>query len=128
MKILDYTEDNLASALSNKLTSPELVKIKKHFSYFKKYLESPELNVKTILIEEDYISRDYLHDYASYYALCFEKYEKVCRRVHFFDIGVTLEDFQSIILKTKEETAEFWKHYIGFIVIKPIPVKMIGFT
>lgn len=128
MEILDYTEGNLASALSNKFTSPELVKIKKHFNYFKKYLESPELNVKTILIEENYISRDYLHDYASYYALCFEKYEKVCRRVHFFDIKVTLEDFQKIILRPKDETTEFWKHYIGFIVIKPIPVKMIGFT
>lgn len=128
MDILTYSEENLASALSNKYTSPELVKAKKHFNYFKKYLGSPELDAKTILIEENYISRDYLHDYASYYALCFEKYEKVCRRVHFFDIAVTEEEFAQILLKPNEETVDFWKHYIGFIVIKPIPLKMIGYT
>jgi len=128
VKVYAYSEENLASALSNKYTTPELVKNKKHFSYFKKYLESPELSAKTILIEENYISRDYLHDYASYYALCFEKYEKVCRRVHFFDIKVSQEEFEKIILQSKENTADFWKHYIGFIVIKPIPVKMIGYT
>lgn len=128
MDILSYSEENLALALSNKYTSPELVKVKKHFSYFQKYLGNTGLDAKTILIEENYISRDFLHDYASYYALCFEKYEKVCRRVHFFDLAVTREEFSEILLKPKEETTEFWKHYVGFIVIKPIPLKMIGYT
>ncbi|RFZ92948.1 hypothetical protein D0C36_16295 [Mucilaginibacter conchicola] len=128
MKILAYSEANLAVALSNKKTTPEIVKLKKHFSYFKKYLESPELNVKTILLEEGYISRDYLHDYASYYALCYEQYEKVCRRVHFFDNEVTEDEFKKIIIQPVEDQAEFWKHYMGFIVVKPLPSKMIGYT
>jgi len=128
VKILTYSEENLAEALSNKYTSPTLVKVKNHFDYFKKYLGSSGLDAKTILIEEDYISRDFLHDYASYYALCFEKYEKVCRRVHFFDIAVTEEEFSNKLLLPKEDTVEFWKHYVGFIVIKPIPLTMVGYT
>jgi hypothetical protein len=128
VQILTYSEDNLSLALSNKYTSPELVKVKNHFDYFKKYLGSSGLDAKTILIEENYISRDFLHDYASYYALCFEKYEKVCRRVHFFDIAVHEEEFARMLLLPKEETVEFWKHYVGFIVIKPIPLTMVGYT
>lgn len=128
MKILAFNEDNLASSLSNKHTTPEQVKLKQHYKYFLKYLSSAELGAKTILIEEGYVSRDYLHDYASYYALCFENYEKVCRRVHFFDIKVTKKIFLENILKPREESKEFWSHYIGFIVVKPIPVKMIGYT
>ncbi|NRF38543.1 hypothetical protein [Pedobacter foliorum] len=128
MEILPYSEDNLASVLSNKFTTSDLVKNKKHYDYFKNYLGIDGLNVKTILVETDYISRDYLHDYASYYALCFEKYEKVCKRIHFFDNEFDEDIFSAEILKTPEQSAKFWKHYVGFIVIKPIPVKMIGYT
>lgn len=128
MEILPYSEDNLASVLSNKFTTSDLVKNKKHYDYFKNYLGVDGLNVKTILIEPDYVSRDYLHDYASYYALCFEKYEKVCKRVHFFANEFDEDSFSIEILKTAEASAGFWNHYVGFIVIKPIPVKMIGYT
>ena len=128
MEILAFNGDNLASSLSNKYTSTEQVKLKKHYDYFFKYLSSSELGVKTIVIENNYISRDFLHDYASYYALCFEKYEKVCRRVHFFDSEINLEQFHEALLRPREETDNFWLHYVGFIVVKPIPVKMIGYS
>jgi hypothetical protein len=117
LKILAFNEDNLASSLSNKHTTPAQVKLKQHYRYFLKYLSSAELGAKTILIEEGYVSRDYLHDYASYYALCFENYEKVCRRVHFLDIKVTKKMFMENLLKPEEEVKEFWSHYVGFIVV-----------
>ncbi len=128
MNILPYTEDALAASLSNQYTTADLIKSKNHFTYLSNYFGTGGLNVQAILVEEDYVSKDFLHDYASYYALCFEKYPKVCRRVHFFDIPVTEDDFEGVILKPEAEQAEFWQHYVGFIVVKPIPGKVIGYT
>jgi hypothetical protein len=130
VNIIPYTEEALAASLSNLYTTADLIKTKNHFNYLSNYFGADGLNARTILIEEDYISKDFLHDYASYYALCFEKYPKVCRRVHFFDIEVTEADFQSIILKPekKKKQADFWEHYVGFVVVKPIPGKIIGYT
>lgn len=128
MNIIPYTEEALAASLSNKYTTADLIKSKNHFTYLSNYFGVNGLNAQTILIEEDYISKDFLHDYASYYALCFEKYPKVCRRVHFFDIPVSKALFESVILKPEVEQAAFWEHYVGFIVVKPIPGKVIGYT
>lgn len=127
MQILSYSEENLAISLSNNYTSKEVIAAKNHFNYLKTYLSSDEIAAKTIVIEDDYISKDYLHDYASYYAYCFEEYPKFCKRVHFFDSEFTDQDFKNIILGA-EHNPEFWKHYLGFIVVKPIPVTVIGYT
>jgi hypothetical protein len=128
VNIIPYTEEALAASLSNQYTTADLIKTKNHFTYLSNYFCVDGLNAQTILIEENYISKDFLHDYASYYALCFEKYPKVCRRVHFFDIPVTAGDFEAVILKPEAEQASFWEHYVGFIVVKPIPGKVIGYT
>lgn len=128
MDIKTYSADVLAEALSNKYTSADLIKSKNHFTYLSNYFGDDGLKAKTIFIEEGYVSKDFLHDYASYYALCFEPYPKVCRRVHFFDNEITEEEFQEMILKPENENGEFWEHYIGFVVVKPIPGKVIGYT
>lgn len=86
------------------------------------------MNAQTIVIEEDYISKDFLHDYASYYALCFEQYPKFCKRVHFFSSTFNEEEFKSIILTNEEDNTDFWENYLGFVVVKPIPVTVIGYT
>ena len=128
MEVLKFSDDNLAKSLSNNYTPEEVIKSKNHFRYLKGYLSAKGLDAKTIVIESDYISKDYLHDYASYYAYCFEKYPKFCKRIHFFDIEFSLQEFQSIILSSVKEKEDFWKHYLGFIVVKPIPVTIIGYT
>lgn len=128
MDIKPYSADALADALSNKYTSADLIRSKNHFTYLSNYFGDEGLKAKTIFIEENYVSKDFLHDYASYYALCFEPYPKVCRRVHFFDKEITADEFQEMILKPESENTEFWEHYIGFVVVKPIPGKVIGYT
>jgi hypothetical protein len=127
VQILSYSEENLAVSLSNDYTSKEVIAAKNHFSYLKAYLSSEEIAAKTIVIEDSYINKDYLHDYASYYAFCFEEYPKFCKRVHFFDSEFTEQDFKNIVLST-EDNSSFWKHYLGFIVVKPIPVTVLGYT
>lgn len=128
LQIVPYSDSSLASALANKYTTSEIISSKNHFIYLKGYLSSSDINAQTIVIEEDYVSKDFLHDYASYYVLCFEPYPKVCKRVHFFDNTFTEEEFNRIILGKESDNQDFWKHYLGFIVVKPIPITVIGYT
>lgn len=125
MDVLKYNPSNLSKELSNKHTDVEMVKTKNHFSYFKNYLGVDGLNAKTMVIEEEYVSKDFLHDYASYYAFCFTHYHKFCRRIHFFSRAFTLEDLNKAIVG---ENHRLWNSYLGFIVVNPIPITMIGYT
>lgn len=128
MRLLEYNEENLAVAFSNDYTTPQVISAKNHFLYFKDYFSPQGLNAKMMVVEDNYVSKDFLHDYASYYAFCFENYPKTCRRIHFFDVDFTEEKFNSFLLNADENSDNFWSHYLGFIVIKPIPVTVIGFT
>ncbi|THU40778.1 hypothetical protein FAM09_01310 [Niastella caeni] len=127
MKILPYSVENLAKALSNEYTSSEVISSKNHFIYLKDYFGSSDIDAKSIVIEENYVSKDFLHDYASYYALCFEPYPKICKRVHFFKSSFTEVELKASLIDANV-TANFWNSYLGFIVIKPIPVTVIGYT
>jgi hypothetical protein len=127
LKILKYSTDNLLYALSNEYTIPENVKKKKHFKYLKSYLSPNGINAKTILIEESYNSVDYLLDFQDYYLRCFKKYPKFCKRVHFFSNEFDKEYFDKILLETKK-SQNFWNNYLGFIVVRPIPITVLGYT
>jgi hypothetical protein len=128
VQLTDYTPILLSEALSNLYTTPERVRVGSHFEYFCEYLGERGLGAKQIVIESDYISRDFLHDHAAYYVLCFENYPKSCKRVHFFDREFDLETLSQMILSDGDGVREFWTHYLGFIVVKPIPVTVIGTT
>lgn len=92
-----------------------------------------ELKARTILLETDYVDRDYLEDYSQYYVRCFSRYGERCARLHFFDDGGD-DTFQISHEQIREGLtagpiqleAELQKRYLGFIVIKPIPRTFIG--
>lgn len=126
--ILPFTGDNLALALSNKYTKAEAIKLKHQFDYLQGYLGAQGLNAMSIVMEEKYISKDFLHDYAAYYAFCFEEYSKVCRRVHFFKTTITEDLINRLILDNGDIPESFWDNYLGFIVVKPLPTTVIGYT
>jgi hypothetical protein len=128
LQVLTYSASNLAESLKNKYTSVEVILKKNHYSYLKNYFGHSDINARTIVIEEKYISKDFLHDYAAYYSLCFEEYPKFCKRVHFFNIEFSESDLKEKITQTNLDNSEFWKSYLGFIVVKPIPVTILGFT
>ena len=128
MVILPYSVENLATALSNKYTPSEVITNKNHFLYLKDYLGSSGIDAKTIVIEENYVSKDFLHDFASYYALCFENYPKTCKRIHFFNKSISKDDLELSLLKNQTDNKVIWENYLGFIVVKPIPVTIIGYT
>jgi hypothetical protein len=128
LDILIFSPDTLAQSLSNDYTSKDVIKLKNQFKYLCSYLGEKGLSAKTILIEEDYINRDFLYDYTSYYALCFEDYPKKCKRIHFFDKEYGIGDIEKLILLSNSQKDSIWSHYLGYIVVKPIPFTVIGFT
>jgi hypothetical protein len=128
MDLFEFNEVNLANALSNQYTPAVVIEQKNHFKYFLSYLGADGLNAKSLLVEHDYINKDFLFDYASYYAFCFQPYPKTCKRVHFWDVKLPDDIIAKVCLGSVEESTLFTQHYLGFIVVKPIPVTVIGYS
>jgi hypothetical protein len=126
LKILSFNKDNFAQSLANKYTPKKIIEEKYHFLYLNEYLGEKGLFAKTMVIEEQYISRDFLYDYSSYYSYCFEEYSKFCSRIHFFSNTFDKKQFEAALLDVDNEI--FWENYLGFVVVKPIPVTIIGIT
>jgi len=125
----DYSKNNLSNLLIDCSKISRLVLNSKDIiTYLFEYFEHFE--TKTIILEKHYIDDDFLTDYAGYYAQCFKPYRKNCCRIHFFSINISDSDIEKIILKKHELFNEkiLNEHYIGFIVIKPLPDTIIGRT
>ena len=140
-----YTESSFLSLLyelNDQQTTINNLCSKNHLLYLKSYFSKDGLDVKFILVENDYISKNYLSDYSNYYSLCYSDYKKKCSRVHFFtyksddiklfqhELSKCIEYFSSNKPSNKIEKASgfFEKNYVGFIVINPIPNTFIGYT
>lgn len=52
--------------------------------YIKNYLLSSDIKAETIVVEHNYIDKDYLIDYSNYYSRSFEDIKKFTDRIHFF--------------------------------------------
>jgi hypothetical protein len=142
MRSQEYKEEDLNKILfeANKRQTPlELLKEDNfHIKYLQEYLGHLGLRANYYVEEDDYISVDYLTDYSLYYSKSYNDYANKCVRLHFFSsIESSLEafnrKFQNAILSgTKEASYEselLWsKEYLGFVVIRPIPKFLIGYT
>src|SRR5688572_9391650 len=51
-------------------------------SYIERYVA--QLQCKSLVIEREYIDRDYMEDHSVFYARCLSRYQNFCQRVHFF--------------------------------------------
>jgi hypothetical protein len=127
-EVFPYNIDRLTHILSEKSgASIERVSDKIHTIYFQEYFQN--IKARTILIENDYIDRDYLEDFSAYYVRCFADYKRKCTRLHFFQNEFDHEDFDSLLGGTsKRLKSELQSDYLGFIVVKPLPLTIIGRT
>ncbi|MCD4657606.1 MAG: hypothetical protein K8S87_08695 [Planctomycetes bacterium] len=127
--INNYSIDKLIKIISKKSKITEKkVRRKLHTKYFEEYFK--EVGARKIIIENDYIDRDYLEDYSGYYVRCFRPYLRKCTRLHFFNQYFSKNDFNKVLSAedTQLTTERLNNSYLGFIVIKPLPETVIGRT
>lgn len=91
-------------------------------NYIFRYLTRKE--AKTIVVERDYIDKDYMIDFSKFYSRSFNIDNKRTTRVHFFDQNFSEEEFKTILLIGPDDKInELNVHYLGFSVVKPIKGK-----
>lgn len=129
--VQSYSVETLIQCFADasKHTTYDEVSQKLHRIYFQEYFE--ELHAKTIVIEEGYIDRDYLEDYAAYYDRCFHDYDRRTHRLHFFDVEFDEQAFNECITGHADAVLsdeKLQEGYLGFVVVKPLPQSIIGRT
>jgi hypothetical protein len=129
-QVSSYSVNEFKTILANSSKAAlHVIEQKSHISYFDNYLQ--EIGVKTILVEYEYIDRDFLEDFAGYYVRCFPDYDRKCTRLHFFSESFVRSDFENLLTNRTETNlsqALLQDTYLGFIVIKPLPLTIIGRT
>ncbi len=122
-----FSQENLFDALNCDCAVAE-VSTNRRAAYLLDYLR--EIGARTIVVEKRYVDGDYLDDYASFYAKCFEEYPKTCKRLHFFATDANEGQFRDIITNRIEADAAqaFADSYLGFVVARPLPRAIIGRT
>lgn len=135
--IINYNLDSLCSYITSKTDTPfYFVKSKSQITYIDAYLKEISQNRELFIVYEDkYIDRSFMEDYTQNYARCFEKYEKVCSRIHFFVYPEEKEkptgndSLKNILLDALDHNNKEYicnNNYLGFLVIRPIPNTFIG--
>lgn len=79
--------------------------------------------VKGVLIERNYIDKDYRSTYYNFYAKKGRQYRADCVRLHFFDGTVS---FNEPSLKLSASDGRLGDHYFGFMVLRPTGIATIG--
>ena len=127
-EVVEYSPSRLLEIFAKLSLATEAdVGSKLHGIYFEHYFL--ELGAKSIIVEYDYVDRDYLEDFSNYYVKCFNDYCRKCVRLHFFSLKFSSDEFKSALSgNTNFEPVTFKNSYLGFIVIKPLPKTIIGRT
>jgi hypothetical protein len=79
--------------------------------------------VKGVLIERNYIDKDYRSTYYNFYAKKGQHYRADCVRLHFFDETVTFDEKG---LKLGCADNQLSHHYFGYMVLRPTGIATIG--
>ncbi len=108
--------------------SKEALDIKLSNDYYKDYFET--VNTKTIIIEKEYVNKDFLDDFSNYYVKCFKPYKRYCTRLHFFNKNFSIRTLNNLITNkaNKNTLKKIQESYLGFIVVKHLPWSIIGKT
>ncbi|WP_437326231.1 hypothetical protein [Sorangium sp. So ce381] len=104
----------------------ESIDAKLHAVYFEEYFN--QLQARTIVVEDGYVDHDFLEDFAAYYVRCFQPYSRYCRRLHFFTVDIEPAEFRELLRGDLQKCPSLQQGYLGFIVVRPIPQRVIGRT
>lgn len=108
-------------------SNADKVRLQRRFGYFSHFFAS--CGVKSVVVEERYVDRDYFQDFANYYSLCFAEYQKFCKRCHLFIKPYAEADIEQIVVSgNADQVAGLNENYLGFFVFRPLPVVVFGRT
>ncbi|MEW6327860.1 MAG: hypothetical protein AB1487_09775 [Thermodesulfobacteriota bacterium] len=130
VEVFSFSPENFCKSITPHLERHINLFQKKHISYLQGYLK--ELGCKTIIVEKEYVDKDYLDDFSEYYVKCFHHYERFCKRIHFFNLSFDAQQFVTLLRNeagTNVLSKELLnKSYLGHIVVKPLPEAFVGRT
>lgn len=113
----------------------DLAKDTRRAAYLMKYVsEFCGGNEVSLIIEENYVDRDYLIAFSCYYSRCFEDIGKKVKRVHFIqmardDLEISFQKYlEDPMLDHSGFTQQLRECYIGFTTLKPIQNRSLGRT
>lgn len=101
-------EDTLKASQENPILTPKIIG------------QLRALNAQTVLIEDEYIDRDFTDAFAAYYSRLFKRHTKICKRLHFFDCDLTAALNSATVRGLANALQDCQPHYIGFIVLRPV--------
>lgn len=109
---------------------PDIFK-KEQIGYIFHYLK--DLCAKTVLLENDYVDKDFLEDYSRYYVKRFGNDGHKCARLHFFSAELDHGRISEALAgenadERRRAQKQIQGSYLGFVVIKPLPKTFIGKT
>ena len=128
-EVYEYSIEKLLELFVKSSKAPsKKIEAKLHSIYFREYFNC--IGAKAIVVENEYVDRDYLEDYAEYYVRCFQDYPRKCTRLHFFKAAFSFDDFSNCLVGNSDSLSLelLQTNYLGFIVLKPLPRTIIGRT
>lgn len=120
--ISNLIKECFGSEFSDVFSKPQL-------AYIYQYLF--DIGAKSVLLEREYLDKDYLEDYASYYVKCFNNGGHKCARLHFFSRENVNHKYIDDVLnngKSSENYQPLIDSYLGFMVVRPLPLTFVGKT
>lgn len=77
--------------------------------------------VKSVVIENNYIDQEYRNEYSNFYSKVFKKHDSFSKRLHFFEKSITtLEEIKN------NESKELG--YLGFVTLRPLDIGHVSKT
>ncbi len=102
--------------------------VRKTDAVFNTVRQLRDAGIKSIVIENDYLDRDFSEEYTAFYAKLFRRHRRHARRMHFFtsDVSQIVAEADAAKLIGELEREQREGHYAGFLVWRPMAEAPIG--
>jgi hypothetical protein len=99
--------------------------------YLDQYLKA--LGGQTVVIEDHYVDRDYVHDLSVFHARSLRSYPNYCHRFHFFKAAFDRPKWITMLRaaaggEREDVVRKLQETYLGFMVVRPLPGTPVGRT
>lgn len=93
--------------------------------YLNEYLN--KIGAQTVIIEHEYVDRNFIDDFCGYYARSFRDYPKKCVRLLFFSSKFCKEEIEVRIFEDRKDYKQWLSEsFLGYIILRPIPGAHLG--